>query len=119
MLSIKITLSTYFLNSIKPCSAFSLLTTPSELNGNVATATTNGIPISLAIFAITGAAPVPVPPPNPNKIHNISAPSNTCFIRFWLDLAASTPISGLPPAPNPLVTSLPNNIFLLALTIFK
>jgi hypothetical protein len=47
---------------INPSVAFASLFLPSKLKGLVITHTVK-IPISLAICAITGAAPVPVPPP--------------------------------------------------------
>ena len=44
---------------------------PSKAKGLVTTPTTK-MPISLAICATTGAAPVPVPPPIPAVTNNIS-----------------------------------------------
>ena len=46
---------------------------PSNANGLVTTATVR-MPISRAICAMTGAAPVPVPPPMPAVTKSMSAP---------------------------------------------
>ncbi|AAZ25227.1 hypothetical protein CPS_4460 [Colwellia psychrerythraea 34H] len=73
----------------------------------VTTATVK-IPISFAISATTGAAPVPVPPPIPAAINIISAPCKACLIVSRSSSAAQRPISGFAPAPNPLVTSAPS-----------
>ena len=91
--------------SIPTCAALSLL--PSNAKGFVTTATVS-MPISLATCATTGAAPVPVPPPIPAVTNSISAPSISSAIRSRSSRAASRPISGFAPAPNPLVISAPN-----------
>ncbi len=54
------------------CSATSLRRTPSKLNGLVTTPTVSA-PRSLAISAMTGAAPDPVPPPMPAVMKIMSA----------------------------------------------
>ena len=90
-----------------PCSATNCFFLPSNKKGLVTTATVN-IPISLAICAITGIAPVPVPPPIPAVKKTISAPCKTSLIRSLFSSAANLPISGLVPAPKPLVNSTPN-----------
>ena len=54
------------------CSATSLRRTPSKLNGLVMTPTVSA-PRSLAISAMTGAAPDPVPPPMPAVMKIMSA----------------------------------------------
>ena len=56
--------STYACNSLIPSSATFILTDPSNVNGFVTTPTVK-IPMSFAIFAMIGAAPLPVPPPIP------------------------------------------------------
>ena len=60
---------------------------PSKVNGRVTTPTVNA-PISLAIFATIGAAPVPVPPPIPAVMKIMSAPSNDSRIESSLSSAA-------------------------------
>ena len=71
------------------------------------------ISISLAIFAITGAAPVPVPPPIPAVIKTILVFTFSMFlISSALSIAALDPISGFAPAPNPSVKSIPSWILL-------
>ena len=67
---ITISESTYFLNSLIPSSACSNLLLPSKVKG-IVTIPTVRIPISLAIDATIGAAPVPVPPPIPAVIKTI------------------------------------------------
>ena len=77
---------------------------PSQSKGLVTTPTVR-IPISLAILAITGAAPVPVPPPIPAVINSMCAPSIEARMSASAISAASRPFSGLLPAPNPVVPS--------------
>ena len=67
------------------------------------------IPISRAIFAMTGAAPVPVPPPIPAVmkiilvlVESMRESSST------LSIADRSPISGFAPAPNPSVSDTPS-----------
>ena len=64
--------STWFLRRSIPSSACRARLPPSKLNGLVTTPTVSA-PVSLAISAITGAAPVPVPPPIPAATKIISA----------------------------------------------
>ena len=64
--------STFSLSSSVNCSATSLRRMPSKLNGFVTTATVSE-PRSLAISAMTGAAPDPVPPPMPAVMKIMSA----------------------------------------------
>ena len=80
---------------------------PSNGNGRVTTATVR-IPSSRATSATTGAPPVPVPPPIPAVINTMSAPRRESAIRSRSSMAAARPISGLAPAPSPLVISPPN-----------
>ena len=64
--------STFSLSSSVYCSATSLRRIPSKLKGFVTTATVR-LPRSLAISAMTGAAPDPVPPPMPAVMKIMSA----------------------------------------------
>jgi hypothetical protein len=66
------------------------------------------MPISLATWATTGAAPVPVPPPMPAVMNSMSAPSITSMMRSRSSSAACRPTSGLAPAPSPLVMPEPS-----------
>ncbi len=79
---------------------------PSKPNGRVTTPTVKA-PISFAILATTGAAPVPVPPPIPAVTNTISAPWIASSICSLDSSAAFFPISGLAPAPNPRVNFSP------------
>ncbi len=66
------------------------------------------IPISLAAFAITGAAPVPVPPPIPAVMNTIWVfTPRELIISLIFSSAALRPTSGFEPAPRPSVSSLP------------
>ena len=67
------------------------------------TTATVRMPLSLAILAMTGAAPVPVPPPMPAVMKSILVwVSRTIFsIWSWLSSAALRPLIGLVPAPRP------------------
>ena len=83
---------------------------PSKPKGVVTTPTVR-MPISFAIFATTGAAPVPVPPPIPAVMNAISEPVRTS-VRASLDSSAALrPTSGLAPAPIPFVAFSPIRIF--------
>ena len=75
---------------------------PSKPNGRVTTPTVKA-PSSLAICAITGAAPVPVPPPIPAVMKIISEPSRACDTVSADSSAARLPTSGCAPAPKPRV----------------
>src|SRR3954471_7706808 len=86
---------------------------PSKAKGLVTTATVR-MPISRAISATTGAAPVPVPPPMPAVMKSMSAPEISSLMRSRSSSAASRPTSGLAPAPRPLVTSVPSCSVVLA-----
>ena len=89
-----------------PCSALVMRTFASNRKGFVTTPTVK-IPMSLASFATTGAAPVPVPPPMPQVTNTISAPLIAALISSALSCAAFSPISGLAPAPRPFVSFSP------------
>ena len=62
---------------------------------------------SLATSATIGAAPVPVPPPMPAVTNTRSEPLSTWEISSRLSSAARRPISGMAPAPSPLVSLSP------------
>ena len=98
--------STYFLKFSSPLSAFSCLFLPSKPKGFVTTAIVK-IPISLAIWATTGAAPVPVPPPIPAVINTRSQSFKISLILALLSSAAFCPTSGSAPAPSPRVSFSP------------
>ena len=91
---------------------------PSKLKGFVTTPTVNA-PCSFAILAIIGAAPVPVPPPIPAVTKTISAPFSTFAIESESSIAACSPTSGFPPAPNPPVNFEPIPIFSFAFESFN
>ena len=100
--------STLSLNFSSPCSACCFLLFPSTENGTV-TIPTVRIPISRAVLAIIGAAPVPVPPPIPAVTNTILVFfPNDSFISSILSSAAASPTSGLAPAPRPCVEFTPN-----------
>ena len=74
---------------------------------------TDRISISLAIWAIIGAAPVPVPPPIPAVIKTILVRVAIRVLRSSkLSSAAKAPTLGLAPAPNPSVSDAPNWILI-------
>jgi len=99
--------SQWWLSSSMPLSATCMRRRPSNGDGFVTTATVR-MPISLASWATTGAAPVPVPPPMPAVMKTMSAPSSASIRRSRSSSAAWRPTSGLAPAPRPLVTLLPS-----------
>ena len=103
---IVIRVSTFSFNFSIPDSAWFALFLPSNENGFVTTPTVR-IPISLATWATTGAAPVPVPPPIPAVINTISAPLIASSISLFDSSAAFSPTDGLAPAPRPLVSFSP------------
>ncbi len=77
---------------------------PSKANGLETTATVR-MPISRAISATTGAAPVPVPPPMPAVMKHMCAPARPSRIASRCSSAAARPASGFAPAPSPLEPS--------------
>ena len=99
---ITIIVSTFSFNLSIPLVAFCILVLDSKRKGFVTTPTVRA-PCSFAIRAITGAAPVPVPPPIPHVTNTMSAPFSAADISSALSSAAFSPISGLAPAPRPLV----------------
>mmetsp|Transcript_1860 Transcript_1860/g.5650 ORF Transcript_1860/g.5650 Transcript_1860/m.5650 type:complete len:224 (+) Transcript_1860:462-1133(+) len=107
-LSFEITMmvSHSFSSSSMPSIACRIRRRPSNPNGFVTTPTVRA-PEALAHAATTGAAPVPVPPPMPAVTKTMSAPLTTSAIAFVDSTAARRPTSGDPPAPRPLVTSVP------------
>ena len=67
------------------------------------------MPISWAVLAMTGAAPVPVPPPMPAVMNTILVlVARRALMSSALSRAARSPISGLAPAPKPSVRLWPN-----------
>ena len=105
-LGITIKVSTLFFSCSIPDRALLIRVLASKRKGLVTTPTVR-IPISFAILATTGAAPVPVPPPIPQVTNTISAPFKACEISSELSSAAFSPTSGLAPAPSPLVSFSP------------
>mmetsp|Transcript_7145 Transcript_7145/g.20940 ORF Transcript_7145/g.20940 Transcript_7145/m.20940 type:complete len:303 (+) Transcript_7145:1448-2356(+) len=87
---------------------------PSKRNGMVTTAMVSA-PARRASRAMTGEAPEPVPPPMPAVTKTMSAPLTISRTAWRLSSAASRPVSGLPPAPRPRVSSSPIWSFLSAL----
>ena len=110
--------STYFLRNLIPRSACSPLFFPSNLKGFVTTPTVR-MPISLAIFAIIGAAPVPVPPPIPHVTKIISDPAMNFSRSSRFSSADFWPTSGFPPAPRPFVSFSPICILVSALLLAR
>ncbi len=106
-LGIVISESQWLDSSSMPFKATCMRRRPSKGKGLVTTATVR-MPISLASWAITGAAPVPVPPPMPAVMNTMSAPVIASTMRSRSSSAACRPTSGLAPAPRPLVTPEPN-----------
>ena len=101
-----IKVSTHSFRHSIPLSALTILCFPSKRKGFVTTPTVK-MPISLAILAMTGAAPVPVPPPMPQVTKTISAPASAAEISSEFSSAAFSPTSGLAPAPRPFVNFSP------------
>ncbi len=93
-------------SSASPSSAWRIRFFPSKRKGLVTMATVSA-PISRAISAITGAAPVPVPPPMPAVMNTRSAPSKALRISSRFSSSACRPISGRAPAPRPRVSFWP------------
>ena len=108
--------STRCFSSSMPFSALRIRVFPSNAKGFVTTAIVR-MPMSLAISATTGAAPVPVPPPMPAVTNTISAPLSAPAISSRLSSAAFLPISGVAPAPRPLVSFSPIWIRVAALLV--
>src|SRR5208282_5538932 len=105
-LGMTMTVSTQATSSASACSACTIRRLPSKENGLVTTATARE-PSSLASEATTGAAPEPVPPPRPAVMNTMSAPSSASMIFSVSSSAALRPMSGLAPAPRPLVSFAP------------
>ena len=106
-LGMVIKVSTAFLSSAIPWSACFNRRLPSNRNGLVTTPTVSA-PMLRAMSAMTGAPPVPVPPPMPAVTKTMSAPSSAAASFSRSSSAAWRPISGLAPAPSPLVTIAPS-----------
>ncbi len=110
---ITISVSTHLLSSSIPFSAVSMRYLPSKWKGLVTTPTVR-MSLSLASFAITGAAPVPVPPPIPAAMKTMWLPSRSFSISSIFSSAAARPRSGKEPAPRPLVVASPSWILFSA-----
>ena len=94
-----------------PCSACCRRFFPSKKNGMV-TIPTVSTPISRAVLAITGAAPVPVPPPIPAVMKIILVLlERISFNSSMFSIAAFLPTSAIEPAPRPSVSVEPNCTF--------
>src|SRR5580704_2587508 len=115
---ITMVVSTDSMSSAIPRSACCMRRLPSNAKGLVTTATVSA-PISLASEAMIGAAPVPVPPPSPAVTNTMSAPSRASIILSESSSAPLRPISGLAPAPSPLVSFTPSCILMAARDIRK
>ena len=94
--------STRCLSCSMPLSALRMRGLPSNTKGFDTTPIVR-MPMSRAMPAITGAAPVPVPPPMPQVTNTRSAPLTMFAMSSRLSSAACAPISGFAPAPRPLV----------------
>ena len=92
-----------------PCSARSLRFEPSNWNGFVTTATVSA-PMSFAISAMIGAAPVSVPPPIPAVTNTMSASFRASYSFSLSSSADFRPTEGSAPAPRPLVILSPMRI---------
>jgi hypothetical protein len=99
---ITISVSTASFIFVIPSSAFTVLFLPSNQNGFVTTPIVN-IPISLAIFAITGPAHVQVQPQVQSVMKTMSVSCNIFLISPSLSSADFLHISGFAPAHKPLV----------------
>ena len=86
-----------------PSSAACARLDPSKPKGLV-TMPTVSAPISRAIRATIGAAPVPVPPPAPAAMKIMSEPFRSALMRSYSSIADWRPSSGFEPAPSPRVT---------------
>ena len=113
-LGMVIRVSTFSLSFTIPFSAWFMRRRPSNIKGLVTTPTVRA-PTSLAHSATTWAAPVPVPPPIPAVTKTMSAPFNASTIWSRDSSQAFSPISGLAPAPKPLVSFSPIWILFSAL----
>ena len=108
-LGIVMSVSTLSTRSLMPCSARSLRFEPSNPNGFVTTATVSA-PMSFAISAMIGAAPVPVPPPMPAVTKTMSASFSASYSFSLSSSADLRPTEGSAPAPRPLVILSPMRI---------
>ena len=92
--------STCLRSSLAAASATAARRFPSKTNGFVTMPMVRA-PISLAIFATTGAAPEPVPPPMPAVTKTRSEPSSAARRFSMSSCAARSPTAESPPAPRP------------------
>ena len=117
-LGMRIRVSTFLRSLSIPSFANWSFLRPSNANGVVTTATVRMLR-PLASSATTGAAPVPVPPPIPAVMNTMSVPSRISRISSLLSSAAFIPISGIPPAPRPPVSSFPMGILTCAFDLCR
>ena len=89
---IVMSVSTWDLSSSAAFSATSLRLAPSKPNGLVTTPIVSA-PVSLAIWATTGAAPEPVPPPSPAVMKTMSESASAWPIFSESSSAARWPIA--------------------------
>src|ERR1041385_6972682 len=95
-----IIVSTPWRISMMPVSACFIRFWPSKRKGLVTMPTVRA-PMSRAIWAMIGAAPVPVPPPMPQVTKTRSAPCMAATTSSRFSSIAWRPISGRAPAPSP------------------
>ena len=98
--------STFSFSLVMPSWAWRMRRLPSNSKGLVTTPMVR-MPMSWAMPAMTGAAPVPVPPPIPAVMNTMSVPLRAAAISSLLSSAAFWPFSGSPPAPMPRVSLSP------------
>ena len=108
-LGIVMSVSTFDFSDSLDFSATILRLAPSKLNGLVTTPIVRA-PSSLAISAMTGAAPEPVPPPMPAVMKTMSESRSASAIFSESSSAARSPIDASPPAPSPRVILSPIRI---------
>src|ERR1043166_5719810 len=101
-----IIVSTPWRISMMPVSACFIRFWPSKRKGLVTMPTVRA-PMSRAIWAMIGAAPVPVPPPMPQVTKTRSAPCMAATTSSRFSSIAWRPISGRAPAPRPRVSFFP------------
>ncbi len=110
--------SVFFASLRSPSFALLMRLVPSTVNGSVTTPMVS-MPRRFASCAIFASDPVPVPPPMPAVTKTALLPWTVACISSMLSCAAFSPISGLLPAPSPLVSVLPRSIFLCAFVSSK
>src|SRR5207247_661148 len=101
-----------------PMSAWRIRLRPSNRNGLVTMPIVRA-PMSRAICAMIGDAPVPVPPPMPQVTKTMSALWRECSTSSRFSSIACRPISGRAPAPSPRVSFFPICTFTSALLLSR